>query len=386
MINRILAKKIKSLSKQFPVVSVMGPRQSGKTTLVKNLFPKADYVSFEDPDTRALAENDPRGFLNNHSRMLIIDEVQRVPHIFSYIQTIADKREKTGQYIFTGSQNYLLHQKVTQSLAGRVGIVKLYPLSLQELADAGIKTLKLEDVLFKGCYPAIYQRKANPNMLYSSYIQTYLERDVRELKNLANLSSFQRFLKLCAARAGQILNLSALGNDAGVSHMTIRDWLSVLESSFIIHLLPPYFENYSKRIVKTPKLYFYDTGLLCNLLGIDSAKGLRRHQMIGALVENFVFAELAKSFYNKALTPQLYFWRDKTGNEVDFLIQQSLRKILVEVKAGQTINSDFFKGLNYFKTISKDKKNKYFLVHGGEHATDNHAINVLPWHQVQKII
>ncbi|MCY7409166.1 MAG: ATP-binding protein [Chitinophagales bacterium] len=385
MIQRTLSKTIVSLSKTFPVVSVMGPRQSGKTTLVKSLFPKADYISFEDPDSRALAEKDPRGFLKQHDKMLIIDEVQRVPHIFSYIQTHADEKRKAGQYIFTGSQNYLLMQNVTQSLAGRVAIVKLFPLSMKELTDAGYAIGKLEDVLFKGFYPDVFNTKSNPAHLYSSYIETYLQRDVRQIKNLSNLSAFQRFLKLVAARAGQILNLSSLGNDCGITHITAREWMSVLESSFIVHLLPPYFENFNKRIVKSPKIFFYDTGLLCNLLGITEAKGLRNHTHIGALVENLVFSELAKAAFNKGLNPDLYFWRDKSGNEIDFLLRKSLYKILIEVKAGHTVNSDFFKGLSYYNKISKDKKNRYYLIYGGEKAQLHQGVKILNWKNTDEI-
>jgi predicted AAA+ superfamily ATPase len=278
----------------------------------------------------------------------------------------------------------LLHQNVSQSLAGRVAILKLYPLTVKELSDAGIRMGKLEDVLFRGFYPGIFNSRINPPHLYASYIETYLERDVRQIRNLSNLSAFQRFLKLVAARAGQTLNLSSLGNDLGITHITAREWIGVLESSFIIHLLPPYFENFSKRIVKTPKLYFYDTGLLCNLLGIHDSKGLRNHSHIGALIENFVFAEIAKTIYNNGLVPDLYFWRDKTGNEIDFLLRKSLYKILIEVKAGQTINSDYFKGLSYFKRISGRSKNRYYLVYGGEKGQEHKGAKIVGWRDLEK--
>ena len=283
MINRQLSNKIKSAARQFPIVSLMGPRQSGKTTLVKHLFPKATYLSFEDPDVRSKVNKDPRGFLNSYKGMVIIDEAQRIPQIFNYIQAIVDDRGKNGQFIFTGSQNYLLHEKITQSLAGRVAILQLLPLSYAELKDAGAAVGNLENLILRGFYPAAWKQRTNTSLLYSSYVNTYLERDVRQIQNVSSLSQFQNFLRLCAGRAGQILNLTSLGNDLGISHNTAKAWLSILESSFIVHLLQPYFENLNKRLVKAPKLYFYDTGLLCHLLGITEPTQIKTHHLKGAL-------------------------------------------------------------------------------------------------------
>jgi len=367
MIERELSAKIKTAVKQFPIVCIMGPRQSGKTTLVKNLYPKAHYISFEDPDVRAKVKQDMRGFLTSFNTLMIIDEAQRIPEIFSYVQAVVDEKGKNGQFIFTGSQNYLLMDKITQSLAGRVAILKLYPLSYSELRKAGKPLKNLENVIQKGFYPASWKQRTDTGLLYSSYINTYLERDVRQIQNVSSLSDFQNFLRMCAGRAGQILNLSSLGNDCGISHNTAKAWLSILESSFIVQLLQPYYQNFNKRIVKSPKLYFLDTGLLCHLLDITEGKQIKQHFMKGALFENFVYAELIKQTAHQSKNIQIYFWRDKTGNEVDFLIPKGNTHTLVEVKAGQSVSSDFFKGIEYYKTITnKNAKVKSFLVYNGK--------------------
>lgn len=380
MISRQLEKKIKQAARQFPIVSVMGPRQSGKTTLVKSIFPKAEYVSFEDPDVRRNVEADPRGFLTSYKSMLIIYEVQRIPEVFSYVQAIVDERGKNGQFIFTGSQNYLLHEKISQSLAGRVAILRLLPLSLQELMAAGQKISSADAILQKGFYPALWKKRTDTGLYYSSYVNTYLERDVRQIQNIGNLTQFQNFIRLCAGRAGQILNLTSLGNDCGISHNTAKAWLSILESSFIISLLQPYFENYNKRIVKSPKLYFYDSGLLCYLLDISKAAQLQHHYMKGQLLENFVFSELVKSAYNQGQQARLYYWRDKTGNEVDFLIQYAGYKRLIEVKSGKTINTDFFRGLDYFRRIYKGKDRiRTSLIYSGDNEYTYQQTSVFNW-------
>ncbi len=379
MIERDISNKIYSAAKQFPIVCLMGPRQSGKTTLVKHLFPKATYLSFEDPDIRAKVKDDYRGFLSSHKGLVIIDEAQRLPEVFSYLQTIVDDRGKNGQFIFTGSQNYLLLEKVTQSLAGRVAILKLLPLSVDEISAAGKPTANLDLLIHKGFYPGIWKQRANPGLLYSSYVNTYLERDVRQIQNVSSLSEFQKFLKMCAGRAGQILNLSSLGNDCGISHNTAKAWLSILESGFIVHLLQPYFENLNKRLVKTPKLYFYDTGLLCHLLDIHEPSQLRNHHLRGALMENFVFAELQKQNFNRLLHANIYYWRDKTGNEVDFLIPRADKKVLVEVKAGQTMNSDFTRGIDYYRKLDSKSKLKSFLVYTGKQDLKLNGTQFLQW-------
>lgn len=386
MIERLLSAKIKQAARQFPIVSVMGPRQSGKTTLVRTAFPKADYVSFEDPDVRRSVEQDPRGFLTSFSKMLIVDEVQRIPQVFSYIQAIVDERGKSGQFVFTGSQNYLLHEKISQSLAGRVAILKLLPLSFKELANSGT-TSTIEQVVQKGFYPALWKSKMNVPLYYSSYVNTYLERDVRQIQNIGNLTAFQNFLRLCAGRAGQILNLTSLGNDCGISHNTAKAWLSILESSFIVHVLPPYFENYKKRVVKSPKLFFYDTGLLCYLLGIENTKQVQQHYMKGALLENFVFTELIKQSFNQLRFADVYYWRDKTGNEVDFLIPTAGFKNLIEVKAGKTVQSDFFKGLDYFRKVYKgNDKLRTFLAYNGPHEYSHQQTKIIRLTSISDIL
>jgi len=380
MISRLLAKKIQQASRQFPIVSLMGPRQSGKTTLVKSLFPKADYVSFEDPDIRRHATADLRGFLSSYKKMLIIDEVQRVPEVFSYIQAIVDERGKNGQFIFTGSQNYLLHEKISQSLAGRVAILRLLPLSLSELLQADKKNISLDTILQKGFYPALWKQRTNSTLYYSSYVNTYLERDVRQIQHISSLTLFQNFVRLCAGRAGQILNLTSLGNDCGISHNTAKSWLSVLESSFIVHLLQPFYENYNKRIVKSPKLYFYDNGLLCHLLDISQPKQVQQHYMKGALMENFIYSELVKQAYNQGQPAMLYYWRDKTGNEVDFLLSASGQKNIIEVKAGKTINPDFFRGISYFRKIYKGKSRiTASLIYSGDIEYNHKQTHILNW-------
>ncbi len=380
MIDRILSKKLFSLSRQFPIVSVMGPRQSGKTTLVKSVFPKAVYISLEDPDTISKAEKDPRGFLNSFkNKMVVIDEVQRMPSIFSYIQTIVDDRGKMGQFIFTGSQNYLLHQKVTQSLAGRVAILRLLPLSVSEISGSGIKFKSLEVLMQKGFYPALWNRKVSILDWYSSYIFSYLERDVRQIQNIINLSDFQKFIRLCAGRAGQILNLTSLGSDCGISHNTAKAWLSILEASFIVHLLQPYYENFNKRIIKAPKLYFLDSGLLCYLLNIYEPEAIVHHHMKGAVFENFIFTELIKSRMHKNLPAEIYYWRDKTGNEIDFILPASKGFHLIEAKAGETIGSDFLRGMDYFRRVSKRKTTSASLVYSGKNEYTSDGINIINW-------
>lgn len=385
IIDRQITQKLLYLSKKFKVVSVMGPRQSGKTTLVRKCFPNYAYASFEDTDVRHKAEQDPRGFLNQYTKGAILDEVQRVPHMFNYIQTQVDANKKSGQFIITGSSNYLMHENITQSLAGRVALLRLLPLSMNELAGSRYEIKNINKVLFKGSYPPVYDRGINPGDWYGSYIQTYIERDVRQLQNIGDLSNFQRFMRLCAGRIGQMVNYSSLGNDCGVSNHTVRNWMSILESSFIIYMLQPYFVNFNKRLVKTPKLYFYDTGLASYLLGIKSEKQLDEHYVTGHLMENFVITELIKNAYNKGDNPDFYYWRDKTGNEVDCLIDRGIAKSLVEVKSGKTLNIDYFKGLEYYKALDTKHKIKSYLVYSGAMETESRGIQTLNWKNLNKV-
>jgi len=386
MISRILQTHINNMAKVFPVVAVTGPRQSGKTTLVKATFPDYAYVNLENLDDRSSAVEDPRLFLKYHGRQgVIIDEAQKVPELFSYLQQIADETEKMGNYIITGSQNFLLMEKVSQSLAGRVSINNLLPFSINEFSEETILNKDLDLILYTGMYPAIYDRKILPENYYPSYLQTYLERDVRSLKNIANLNLFQRFLQLCAGRTGQLLNLSNIGNELGIDGKTVRSWLSILEASFIIFLLPPYFNNFKKRIIKHPKLYFYDTGLVCSLLGLKSSEQLVNHYLRGALFENFVIGEYLKMKRHQGLNPNIYFWQDNSGNEVDMLIDDGGSLSAVEIKSGATINQDFFRNLIKFQKFSGTTAENSYLVYGGERSMPRKNGQVLSWRDLSNL-
>lgn len=385
MIKRVLSKKLQSLTLKFPVVSVIGPRQSGKTTLVKNIFPRMDYVSLEDLDTREFALKDPRGFLLTHNKGVIMDEIQRVPNLFSYIQTIVDSKKTTGQFILTGSQNILLHENISQTLAGRVAILKLLPLSLEELKNAGYKLNNSEDYVFNGFYPGIYDKKIEPADWYPNYIQTYVERDVRLLKNITDLNMFQKFIKMCAGRIGQILNLSSLGNDCGITHNTAKAWLSILETSYIIFLIKPHYKNFSKRLIKMPKLYFYDTGLACSLLDIQNKSQLATHYLKGNLFESFVLSEIIKARFNEGAEPNCYYWRDRSGKEIDCIIDINGLLLQVEIKSAKTIADDFFEGLKYWRKLAKDNTHPY-LVYNGEENQKRTLANVISWKNITSIL
>lgn len=381
MIKRNIIKKILEYSKQYPIISLIGPRQSGKTTLVKNIFPKKSYVNLEDLENREFASNDPKGFLSQYKNGAIIDEVQRVPKLMSYLQVIADEKKKNGLYILTGSQNFLLMESISQSLAGRTAIFNLLPFSLPELFSAKIKfnKTKIDNLLFKGFYPKLFDQKIDTAGYYNNYIQTYVERDVRLIKNISNLSAFKKFLNLCAARTGQLLNISSLAEDCGINQKTAQSWLSILEASFIIYLLRPHHKNYNKRVTKMPKIYFYDTGLLCSLLGLTNEKQLKDHYLKGNIFESFVISEFIKYKYNQGTEPNIYFWRNKIGNEVDILIEMPNKIIPIEVKSGQTIADNYFKGLKYYNNLSKsDSKNSY-LIYGGNLKQQRSEGNILGW-------
>lgn len=384
IIRRQIENVILEYTSKYPLIAVTGPRQSGKTTLLKTLFQKYEYVSLENPDVRSFAETDPNGFLNRYSEKVIFDEVQRVPSLFSYIQTRADEAPLMGRYILSGSQNFHLMNSITQSLAGRIAIFKLFPFDLQELNDAGLLNDGYLENLVKGFYPAIFDREIPSRNFYSNYIQTYIQRDVTDLIAIKDLRMFQNFLGLCAARAGQLLNLSSLATDCGISQPTAKAWLSALENSYILFLLYPYHENFSKRIIKTPKLYFYDTGLLCHLLKITKAEQILTHPVKGSLFENMMIAEYQKRIYHKNRTNDIWFWRDSAGNEVDLLIQDDLNISLVEIKAGQTVMPEMFNTLAYWEKISKRKNLLKTLVYGGNEKQTRRAGEVLPWKEFGK--
>ncbi|MCX8010760.1 MAG: ATP-binding protein, partial [Ignavibacteria bacterium] len=356
--------KAYQLTKKFPILAVIGPRQSGKTTFVKSAFSGMDYVNLEEPDTCLFAQNDPRSFLNSHPNGLIIDEAQRVPELFSYIQTISDSAKKRGQFILTGSQNFLLHEKISQTLAGRVAILTLLPFNFNELSIVNAER-DFSEYIYRGFYPPIYDRKIEPIDWYPNYIRTYVERDVRQLKNVSDLNSFTLFVKLCAGRIGQLLNISSIADECGISVNTAKSWLSILESSFVIFRLQPLHQNFNKRLVKMPKIYFYDTGLACSFLGISNSDQVRNHFQFGSLFENLIITELMKSRFNRGLSSNIYFWRDKLGREVDCLIDDGITKTIIEIKGGMTINDDYLKGLNYYKELSGKKNIKSFVIYGG---------------------
>jgi predicted AAA+ superfamily ATPase len=383
MIQRMLSKKLAELTKGFPVICLTGPRQSGKTTLVKSVFKDYAYVSLENVDAMMAAKEDPRRFLAPHKESgLIVDEAQRVPELFSYLQGIVDSSGRMGRYILTGSQNFLLLEKITQSLAGRAAILHLMPFSAAEVQVAGLLAPTLDEVLFKGMYPPLFDRPVAPADFYPSYIETYLERDVRSMKNIGDLALFRKFLLLCAGRTGQLLNMTALGNEVGVDHKTIRAWLSVLEASFIIFLLRPYYRNWNKRVVKQPKLFFYDTGLLCSLLGLRKVDDLILHHLRGSIYENHVIAEHIKQQHHAGIRPSAFFWRDRSGHEVDLIIEEGETIKAVEIKSSETVNPDLFDGLRWFCAETGLSPADSTLVYGGEEEQARSAGRVLPWNRV----
>ena len=379
MIHRTLASTLKHLTTQYPVVTVTGPRQSGKTTLVRAAFPEWRYVSLEEPDMREYATRDPRGFIADYPAGAIVDEAQRAPDLFSYIQTHVDTLDKEGVYVLTGSFNFGLMEGISQSLAGRAAILELLPFSLSELDQSDHVPDSIEALMFTGGYPRIYDKQLDPQRWYADYVTTYLERDVRQVKNVTDLTLFQRFLKMCAARSGHILNLSSLGDDCGITHNTARSWLSILEAGYIVYLLKPHHKNFNKRLIKRPKLYFCDSGLLSYLLGIRSPQGLSAHASRGHIFETWVISELLKNRLNTGLKDNLYFWRDNSGHEIDCIIDKGDALIPVEVKSGKTISPDFFKGLRFWSKISGAEGRHMVLVYAGEMEQNRKEGRVLSW-------
>lgn len=367
------------MATKMPVISITGPRQSGKTTLAKLCFPEYDYMNLESPDVFANAKSDPRLFLTQHKTGLIIDEAQLLPEMFSYIQTISDENNKPGEFILTGSQNFLLSERISQSLAGRVFVTHLLPFSIEELKKSKILTDNYFEFIFKGFYPRIYDKDISPDLFYPSYIQTYTERDIRQIINVSNLSAFQRFMRLVAGRTGQLINYSSIANELGHEIKTIKSWFSILETSFVIFFLQPHHKNYSKRIVKTPKLYFYDTGLACSLLGIKNEDEIKLHWAKGALFENMIIADIMKNYLNQGYVPSLFFWRDSTGNELDCLIEGALGIKAVEIKSSTTLHPDFFRGLNYYKDLSNLNDESAYLIYGGNKNVRRKEATVLSW-------
>ena len=350
------------------------------------LFPEYTYINLENPDERMAVQEDIRGFLNQYARSgILIDEAQNVPDLFSYLQTFVDESNAMGKIILSGSQNFLLTGKITQTLAGRTGIVNLFPLSLAELKNTEYWKSDIFDFLYTGMYPALYDRHITPDDYYPSYIQTYIERDVRNLKNIGDLNTFRRFLQLCAGRVGQILNYSSIAHDLGIDHKTVKSWISVLEASYIIFLLNPHHRNFNKRVIKQSKLYFYDTGLAASLLRIRSREALSSFYLRGNLFENFIIAEYCKSALHSGTQPDAFFFRDSTGNEVDLIIDKTPELIPIEIKSGETITPEFFKGLIKYQSLSKTSPEKCFLIYPGKKSGKRKHANVLSWIHLEKL-
>lgn len=385
MIQRKLSQQIIAAAEKMPIIAVTGPRQSGKSTLIQQCFPAHKYFNLEDLEMRDFALSDPKGFLKNIDSKAIIDEVQYAPDLLSYLQVITDREKIPGQFIISGSQNLLLMDEISQSLAGRVAIFNLLPFSLEEIQNTQYALSDYEDYLFKGFYPRIYDLDLNPTQWLLDYIKTYVERDLRQILNVGDLGAFHQFLEICAGRIGQLVNFSEIGNSIGISYQTVNKWLSVLQTSFIIYTLRPYHQNFNKRIVKSPKLYFYDTGLACALLNLRNTEDLNRHFAKGALFENFVINEITKNYLNRNLTPRCYFWNVAGSNEIDLLLDQGGRLLPIEIKSGRTINPQFFKSLQYFQSLSGALPSESYLIYGGDEIQQRSVANVLSWKKIDQV-
>lgn len=381
MIERTMTSRLVALAQKFQVITLTGPRQSGKTTLVRATFPELPYVSLEEPDIRQIALTDPRGFLANFPDGAILDEVQHTPDLFSYLQRIVDEN-RAIQFILTGSSNFLLLERISQSLAGRTAILHLLPLSLAELPP---NDASYERVIFRGRYPRIYDRDIDPTDFYPAYLQTYVERDVRLMKNIGDLDAFIRFVQLCAGRIGQLLNYASLANDAGISPNTAKAWLSILESSYIIYRLQPYHRNFNKRLVKSPKLYFHDTGVACSLLGLRDESQVNLHYLKGALFENLIVGEFVKRIYHRGDNHQLYFWQDSLGREIDCLLVASEAMTPVEIKAGKTLSTSYFGNLSFWQSLPGAPQTPAYVVYGGDRSLQTSAGALVSWRELDSI-
>ena len=384
LLTRTAEKELRTLAGQFKAVAVVGPRQSGKTTLVRMAFPDKAYVSLENPDTRRFAIEDPRGFIAGYPDGAILDEIPRTPDIFSYLQQVLDENKGKGRFIITGSNNFLLQENISQSLAGRVGYLYLLPLSINELPK---HKLSVNEQIHKGFYPAMYEQEGQTDVskYYLNYIRTYIERDVRLIRNVTDLYTFERFLRLCAGRTGQLLNMNSLAVETGVDNKTIGAWLSVLEASFVVFRLQPYHKNYNKRVVKMPKLYFYDTGVASALLGIENPDQLALHPFRGGLFENMIIVDFLKSRYNKGKPNNLYFWRDSLGTEIDLLVEKANSLLPIEIKSGQTITDDYFKSMSAWLRISGMEKG-WVIYAGDEKQVRSNGITVLPLNEMERLL
>ena len=383
--KREIETELKGLAEKYPVVTLIGPRQSGKTTLVKQAFPNMPYANLEALDIRNLAESDPRSFLDQYPEGVILDEIQRVPSLLSYIQIIVDEKEKKGMFILTGGHQLEFHQAITQSLAGRVSLLTLLPMSLEELRAASID-IPLNKALLKGGYPRIYKDDLDPTKAYRNYFQTYVERDLRQLIHIKDLMQFDRFIRICAGRIGRELDLTNIGNEVGISSNTVKEWISILEASFILFRLQPYFENFGKRVIKAPKLYFIDVGLAVYLLGIENEVQVSRDPLRGHLFENLVLLELMKCRLNQGLDLQLYYYRDVQKNEIDIIFKTGNELIPIEVKSAKTFNSEFLEKIFYFQQIAKGRAPKGFLIYAGGQEQKIHSTELLNYKHTARAI
>lgn len=385
MVPRKLTPYIQKMLGKFPVVSLTGPRQSGKTTLLRNAFPDYQYYNLERLDHREMILSDPVGFLKAGGTKVIFDEAQNLPELFSYIQVFSDERNLPGQYILSGSQSFLLNHQISQSLAGRVSVNHLFPFDITEL-DA-IKARRVYQTILNGFYPRLYDKHIAPDDFYPSYLQTYIQRDVRTLKGIENLNAFSRFLGLCAGRIGQVLNLTSLANDTGIAVNTAKAWLSLLEASFIIYQVQPYYNNFSKRLIKSPKLYFYDTGVACSLLKLTDPEMIRTHYLYGSLFENLVISEIIKNQCHSGKQPSVYYWRESNGTEIDCIIEKGNNEIVaLEIKGGQTFTKDYVKNLRNFAKNEAKVKIRKAMVYTGEQSVNIKEVQLIPWSKLSSEI
>ena len=378
LLAREIAATLESLRQYYPIVYLGGPRQAGKTTLLRHFYPNLPYANLEDPELRLLAEQDPRRFLGRFPAGAILDEVQRVPSLFSYLQVLVDE-DRRLKFLLSGSQNFLLMERITQSLAGRVGILNLLPFSYAELQATVFKPTSLGYFAWRGGYPALYDRETPQAVFFGNYLQTYLERDVRLLKNIGDLGLFSRFLRLCAGRVGQPLNMSTLAADLGISVNTVKSWFSILEASYMIFYVQPFYENFNKRIIKSPKYYFYDSGLLCYLLGISDVAQLDLHHYYSNIVENALMADLYKKRTNAGQRPVFWFWQDQQGNEVDLLIEENGRLMAIEIKSSQTFNTRLLSGLKRWEQVKGAVGSENYLIYAGIQEMALESCRLLPW-------
>ena len=384
MIPRTLQSKLAQLAKEFPALAILGPRQSGKTTLAKMLFPTYRYVNLESYEEREFAEKDGKGFLARFldEPGIILDEIQNAPKLLSYIQIEIDDRQQVGRFILTGSQNILLNQHISQTLAGRIALTTLLPLSIEELRNAGKLPETAVKAIFQGFYPRVYQNKLDVVVFAESYIRTYIERDVRDVKHVTSLSDFQRFMRLCAARTGQLLNISSLSIESGLSIPTVKAWLSILEATYVIFLLQPHHVNYNKRLVKMPKLYFYDTSLACSLLRLTNADDVYDHYLRGGLFESMILSNILKNRYHRGLPPNAYFWRDKAGTEIDCILEEGSRITPIEIKSSETITAGMFDGLIKWIELSEIDPGIAGLIYGGFDNQERNQIRISSWRSI----